>query len=91
MSVGSDAVYYVYVGAESADLIHRIRAFNASGEHRDPRGFGIGAAGFPEGHPETPNQLRQMGHLKAKVDAGVDWITTQMKTSKYWLGKRTDA
>ncbi|MCH2471397.1 MAG: YncE family protein [Gemmatimonadetes bacterium] len=25
MSVGSDAVYYVYVGAESADLIHRIR------------------------------------------------------------------
>ena len=25
MNVGSDAVYYVYVGAESADLIHRIR------------------------------------------------------------------
>ena len=70
----------------AVDLVHRIRAFNNSGAHSDARGFGIGVAGFPEGHPETPNQLRQMDHLKAKVDAGVDWITTQMffDNTRFW-------
>src|SRR5436305_14232727 len=29
-----------------------------------PRGFGVGVAGFPEGHPGTPNRLREMEHLK---------------------------
>jgi methylenetetrahydrofolate reductase (NADPH) len=40
--------------------------------------MGIGVAGFPEGHPETPNRLREMDYLKAKVDAGADYICTQM-------------
>jgi methylenetetrahydrofolate reductase (NADPH) len=68
------------------DLVQRIVAFNATNAHSDPRGFGIGVAGFPEGHPETPNQLRQMDNLKAKVDAGVNWITTQMffDNGRYW-------
>jgi len=61
----------------ATDLVKHIRAFNGGG-HPDPRGFGIGVAGFPEGHPETPNQLVQMDHLKAKVDAGADWVCTQM-------------
>ena len=38
----------------------------------DPRGFGIGVAGFPEGHPGTPNRLKEMDYLKRKVDAGAD-------------------
>lgn len=41
-------------------------------------GFGIGVAGFPEGHPATPNRLVEMDYLKAKVDAGADYIITQM-------------
>ena len=41
-------------------------------------GFGIGVAGFPEGHPATPNRVLEMDHLKAKVDAGADHIVTQL-------------
>ena len=62
----------------AADLVRTIRSFNESGGHPDPRGFGIGVAGFPEGHSETPNTLKQMDHLKAKVDEGADWICTQL-------------
>jgi len=40
--------------------------------------LGIGVAGFPEGHPATPNRLKEMDYLKAKVDAGVDYICTQL-------------
>lgn len=43
-----------------------------------PRGFGIGVAGFPEGHPSTPNRLLEMDYLKRKVDAGADYICTQL-------------
>jgi methylenetetrahydrofolate reductase (NADPH) len=43
----------------------------------DPRGFGIGVAGFPEGHPGTPNRLTELDYLKRKVDAGADYICTQ--------------
>jgi methylenetetrahydrofolate reductase (NADPH) len=39
--------------------------------------LGIGVAGYPEGHPETPNRLREMDYLKAKVDAGADLVCTQ--------------
>jgi methylenetetrahydrofolate reductase (NADPH) len=60
------------------DLVKFIRRFNQSGAHPDRRGFGIGVAGFPEGHPATPNRLLEMDHFKAKVDAGVDYIVTQL-------------
>lgn len=63
---------------QAADLVAFIRKFNASGRHPDPRGFGIGVAGFPEGHPTTPNRLAELEHLKAKVDAGADYICTQL-------------
>lgn len=38
----------------------------------------IGVAGFPEGHPDTPNRLLEIEYLKAKVDAGADFIVTQL-------------
>jgi methylenetetrahydrofolate reductase (NADPH) len=44
----------------------------------DRRGFGIGVAGFPEGHPGTPNRLKELEFLKRKVDAGADYICTQL-------------
>jgi methylenetetrahydrofolate reductase (NADPH) len=61
----------------AADLVRFIRRFNESGVHPDRRGFGIGVAGFPEGHPGTPNRLEEIDYLKAKVDAGADYICTQ--------------
>ena len=60
------------------DLIKFIRRFNESGAHPDRRGFGIGVAGFPEGHPATPNRFVEMDYFKAKVDAGADYIVTQL-------------
>lgn len=64
--------------AHAADLVKFIRKFNDTGAHPDRRGFGIGVAGFPEGHPATPNRLLEMDYLKAKVDAGADYIATQL-------------
>jgi len=62
----------------ASELVSFIKSFNESGQHPDPKGFGIGVAGFPEGHPRTPNRLREMEHLKAKADAGADYICTQL-------------
>ena len=62
----------------AADLVKFIRTFNESGAHPDKRGFGIGVAGFPEGHPGTPNRLLEMDYLKQKVDEGADYIVTQL-------------
>ncbi|MFA7235739.1 MAG: methylenetetrahydrofolate reductase [NAD(P)H] [Phycisphaeraceae bacterium] len=64
----------------AADLVRFIRAFDASQFNPNfrGRGFGIGVAGFPEGHPATPHRVLEMDYLKAKVDAGADYICTQL-------------
>ena len=61
----------------ASDLVSFIRCFNGSNRH-PAGGFGIGVAGFPEGHPESSSRLREMDYLKAKVDAGADYICTQL-------------
>lgn len=40
--------------------------------------MGIGVAGYPEGHPDAPNRLKEIDFLKEKIDAGADFITTQL-------------
>jgi methylenetetrahydrofolate reductase (NADPH) len=65
----------------AADLVKYIKDFSdrhGGREISDPKGFGVAVAGFPEGHPGCPNRLREMDHLKAKVDAGADVIVTQL-------------
>ncbi|MBB6478602.1 methylenetetrahydrofolate reductase [NAD(P)H] [Spirochaeta isovalerica] len=54
----------------AADLISFIKDISP--------GTGIGVAGFPEGHPQMPNRLKEIEYLKEKIDAGADYIVTQM-------------
>lgn len=40
--------------------------------------MGIGVAGYPEGHFQTPNRLQEIEMMKRKVDAGAEYICTQL-------------
>ncbi len=54
----------------AVDLVREIKA---SGEN-----FCIGGACYPEIHPESTDQREDIKYLKEKVDAGCDFLTTQM-------------
>ncbi|MBL7811096.1 MAG: methylenetetrahydrofolate reductase [NAD(P)H] [Bacteroidetes bacterium] len=66
------------------DLIHQIKNMNA-GIYLDEElsntnvtDFCVGAAGYPEKHQDAPNMESDMKFLKRKVEAGAEFIVTQM-------------
>ncbi|MBR5870283.1 MAG: methylenetetrahydrofolate reductase [Clostridia bacterium] len=65
---GQDRSAWAY--RHAVDLIRDIRESGAD--------FCIGGACYPEVHPESQNQAEDIRYLKEKVDAGCDFLTTQM-------------
>ena len=66
--IGADRSNWDYQHA--IDLIRELKEANPD--------FCIGAACYPEIHPESSNQKEDIKWLKEKVDAGCDFLTTQM-------------
>ena len=64
------------VGADRTDWHYRY-AIDLVRELKS-EGFCIGGACYPEVHPESANQREDIRYLKEKVDAGCDFLTTQM-------------
>jgi methylenetetrahydrofolate reductase (NADPH) len=56
--------------AHAADLVRLI--------HEEGFDFAVGAACHPEAHPEALDPATDLAHLRRKVDAGVDFLITQL-------------
>ena len=65
---GADRSLWTYHHA--IDLIRELKEYDAD--------FCIGGACYPEIHPESVDQKEDIRYLKEKVDAGCDFLTTQM-------------
>lgn len=54
----------------ATDLMKQIKSFDSS--------MALGGACYPEGHPESPSLAADIENIRSKVDAGAQFLSTQM-------------
>jgi methylenetetrahydrofolate reductase (NADPH) len=68
---------------QALELVRHVAALNRGQylypcENPQATDFCLGVAGYPEKHPESPNLTEDLKVLKAKVEAGAEFVFTQM-------------
>ena len=69
---------HAYANELIGQIVDLRRGVYTGAREGDPIDFCVGAACYPEGHPESRSSEEELRWLKAKVDAGADYLVTQM-------------